>query len=51
MNEQDKRYFKSQKRSLDGFLKRESIAERVIKKEKELEEIMEAKYGTDPYYS
>ena len=51
MNEKGKRYFRSQKRSLDGLLKRESIAERVIKKEKELEEIREAKYGTDPYYN
>ena len=51
MKDQDGRFFKSQKRSLDSFFVDEAKANKaIIRKEKELAEIMEAKYGADPIY-
>ena len=48
MKEQDGRFFTSQKRSLDSFFVDEAKANKAIRKEKELAEIMGAKHGTDP---
>ena len=45
MTKKDVRFFYSQKKMLDSFFVGEARAKR---KEKELGEIMGAKYGTDP---